>query len=142
LLLCSAVGSIVPPTESQQAQGFVGYSRALFVENFMPAFQEDRFGPASGFMGVFGVFFPSVTGILAGTSITGDLKDPSGAIPKGELYLPGSLHFLLKFIDIVVTYSLHRFLRNTMCNPVYCIFLSAGRMDDRLGDVTTRFRQL
>ena len=32
---------------------------------------------------VFGVFFPACTGISAGSSISGDLKDPQEAIPKG-----------------------------------------------------------
>ncbi|GIX82292.1 solute carrier family 12 member 2 [Caerostris extrusa] len=73
-------GAVISPNEEQIAKGYVGWNKTVFIENFGPHFSEDQ-----DFFSVFAVFFPAATGILAGANISGDLKDPQTAIPKGTL---------------------------------------------------------
>ncbi|KAM6060515.1 solute carrier family 12 member 1 isoform 2-T3 [Theristicus caerulescens] len=74
------IGTVIPTNNEKKARGFFNYQASIFAENFGPDFRSGE-----GFFSVFAIFFPAATGILAGANISGDLKDPQSAIPKGTM---------------------------------------------------------
>lgn len=88
-LLACAIISVVAGTaypnpqesrETMKSYGLPGYN----VENFKTNIGPDYSG-SNGFFDVFAIFFPAATGIMAGANLSGDLKDPSHAVPFGTL---------------------------------------------------------
>lgn len=59
---------------------FAGGWNSFVPINFAP-----NYTAGASFWIVFAVFFPAVTGIEVGISLSGDLKDPSKSIPKGTI---------------------------------------------------------
>lgn len=57
-----------------------------------------------GFWAVLAVFFPAVTGIMSGVNMSGDLKDPSRAIPIGTLAAIAVGYFIYMLIPIVLVF--------------------------------------
>jgi len=78
------VGSFLHSDIGERAQGFTGYSWNTTMENLGSGYtQPSANARGESFFSVFSVFFPAVTGITAGANMSGNLKDPSTAIPNG-----------------------------------------------------------
>mmetsp|Transcript_9502 Transcript_9502/g.12500 ORF Transcript_9502/g.12500 Transcript_9502/m.12500 type:complete len:920 (-) Transcript_9502:219-2978(-) len=76
------IGTLMNRKDANKGQ--TGFSGATFADNWGPDYSEGE-----SWMSVFGVFFPAVTGIMAGANISGDLADPQKAIPRGTLLAIG-----------------------------------------------------
>ena len=64
--------------------GFLGYHTSILANNTGPSYL-----PGESFFSVFGVFFPTATGVFAGINMSGDLQHPSRNIPVGTLSAVG-----------------------------------------------------
>ncbi|CAG0888473.1 unnamed protein product [Darwinula stevensoni] len=79
------VGTIMGPKSNEEiAKGFIGYSWEVLKRNWGAQYSSYE-GKDQDFFSIYSVFFPAVTGIVAGANMSGDLKDPSHAIPLGTL---------------------------------------------------------
>jgi len=96
-----AVGSFV---HTDPAAGFDGWLTGNLANNTYSAYTDVKqhiglfffreiltvFLQSSSWFTVFGVFFPTVTGVMAGINMSGDLRHPSTDIPNGTLSAIGT----------------------------------------------------
>eukprot|EP01084_Bolivina_argentea_P066428 121081_1 len=84
-------------TQKNDVDGFIGYNKHTFKINFYSAYEKGE-----NFVTVFSIFFPAVTGEMAGANISGNLRNPSYSIPLGTL----SAIFISTFVYIIIAWIL------------------------------------
>ncbi|KAG7310717.1 hypothetical protein JYU34_003522 [Plutella xylostella] len=99
------VGSVVNPPTME----FKGWLGGTMANNTWSNYQDDY-----TWFKCFGVFFPTVTGILAGINMSGDLKNPSINIPNGSLAAisTGTFLYLMFVITLAATVTREALLKN------------------------------
>ncbi|MDD2240239.1 MAG: amino acid permease [Kiritimatiellae bacterium] len=81
----------------------MAFSPELLRANVDPAWTSDQ-----SFFIIFALFFPAVTGIMAGVNMSGDLKDPSRSIPNGTFAAIGVSVLIYAAITILFAGSMSR----------------------------------
>jgi potassium/chloride transporter 8 len=84
-------------------KGFQGWSSGFFFENLYTSYDDKL-----TWFTVFGVFFPTITGVLAGINMSGDLRTPSTDIPNGTLAALSTSTFLYLVFMVFLGATVHR----------------------------------
>eukprot|EP00466_Bigelowiella_natans_P020314 jgi/Bigna1/144213/aug1.85_g18921 len=80
-----------------ETEGFTGVKATTFSDNWGPHYTHGK-----DFATIFSILFPAVTGIMAGANMSGVLKDPSKAIPKGTLMATFGSSFIYLGFGVVI----------------------------------------
>lgn len=108
-----------PFTDDVLGIEFTGFSFETLVDNFVPHTHGKAYRGWETFRELFGILFPATSGIFAGASMSGDLREPSRAIPKGTLWamLTTFIAYLVVIFSMAASTTHASFLRNANVIP-------------------------
>ncbi|XP_055320204.1 solute carrier family 12 member 8 [Sitodiplosis mosellana] len=90
VLLCAGLNFMVGSFIGEDPKnGFTGWSFDNLANNFWSSYTDGY-----TWFRIFGIFFPTITGVLSGINMSGDLRAPSTDIPNGTLAAFGTSTFL------------------------------------------------
>ena len=88
-ILSFVVGSFTTPIDDDPVTGmaFTSWNAETFNSNWGSDYRATAINPqGENFMSIFSVFFPAVTGMMAGANISGELKDAQKSLPFGTMF--------------------------------------------------------
>lgn len=103
---------VQPFCNTMMGINYTGLSMKTFKDNLQPLFTRHAAGSQlhgkENFQNLLGILFPATGGIFAGASMSGDLKHPSKAIPKGTLSGLALTFFAYTIVIVVMAASISR----------------------------------
>ncbi|PAA56596.1 hypothetical protein BOX15_Mlig027284g4 [Macrostomum lignano] len=146
------IGSIVHgnagalATTATAASGVTGYSREALFNNSRPDYSSGE-----SFFTVLGVFLPTITGVLAGVDMAGDLANPQRSVPVGSLLAVTSSWLLYVTFVLVLGATCERWAlqsdpligqKVSLLGPLFLCGLYVSSMSAALGGLTAAARVL
>lgn len=90
---------------------FTGFNLSTLKSNLPSKYVADyTTGVMMGFAAVFAVMFNGCTGIMAGSNMSGDLKNPSYSIPRGTITAVIFTYIVYNILSLMISCTCDRFL--------------------------------